>query len=72
MAAQTPEWCVVGPGGHDVAHEFREVAAFMNDHFTNFSTATVAFDCQEELLWVGTESVRILKRPKVKVPCLAH
>ena len=57
MASQSQKWCMVGPGEHGIGQEFHEVAAFMNSHFTGYSTATVAFDSQEELLWVGTESV---------------
>lgn len=48
---------VAGDGGHSVGQEFHEVVAFMNDHYTNYPTATIAFDSQEELLWAGTESV---------------
>ena len=47
----------MGDGGHDVGQEFHEVAAFMNSHFPNCSAGAIAFDSQEELLWVGSESV---------------
>ena len=57
MASQPQKWCMVGPEEHSIGQEFHEVAAFMNSHFTDYPAATVKFDSQEELLWVGTESV---------------
>ena len=45
----------VGDTDSGVRQEFHELRAFMNDQYN--MTTSVVFDPQEELFWVGTNSV---------------
>ena len=50
---------------HDLGHveedhgaqEFQELRSILNDPVNHFMTSSVIFDPQEELLWVGSQSV---------------
>ena len=57
MASQQQKWCLIDQEVHGAGHEFHEVAAFVNSDFSDYPTATVAFDSEEELLWAATASV---------------
>lgn len=41
-----------------LGQEFHELRTFLNDNVNHYMTTSVAFDPQEELFWVGTDSVR--------------
>eukprot|EP00794_Sanderia_malayensis_P005348 gene5348-6019_t len=49
----------VGEAGENLGQEFHELRTILNDHVSQCMTTSVAFDPQEELLWVGTASGHI-------------
>ena len=55
----------MGDDGGDLGQEFHETRTFINDHVNNYMTTATVFDPQEELLWVGTESVKSFLSPNL-------